>query len=113
MSTLASTAVPSEQHHDGMTTVTLEETAVKNAQPTQEHRHKRQLKDDAHHKRQHEEVAHIGVERQVIAEISECLHDYELYVENHDDEIEREKQRIETEKNLILKEITRKNSAFG
>ena len=48
------------------------------------------------------------VEQQVIAEISECLHDYELYVENHDDEIEREKQRIETEKNLILKEITRK-----
>ena len=53
------------------------------------------------------------VERQVISEISECLHDYELYVENHDDEIEREKQRIETEKNLILKEITRKESMIN
>lgn len=50
------------------------------------------------------------VEKQVIDEISECLHDYELYVENHDDEIEREKHRIETEKNLILKEIARKES---
>lgn len=53
------------------------------------------------------------VEKQVIAEISECLHDYELYVENHDDEIEREKKRIETEKNLILKEITRKESMIN
>lgn len=53
------------------------------------------------------------VEKQVIAEISDCLHDYELYVENHDDEIEREKQRIETEKNLILKEITRKESMIN
>ena len=34
-------------------------------------------------------------------------------MENHDDEIEREKQRIETEKNLILKEITRKESMIN
>ena len=50
------------------------------------------------------------VEKQVIDEISECLHDYELYVENHDNEIEKRKKQIETEKNLILKEITRKEN---
>ena len=50
------------------------------------------------------------VEKQVIDEISECLHDYELYVENHDNEIEKRKKQIETEKNLISKEITRKEN---
>ena len=34
-------------------------------------------------------------------------------MEKYDDEIEREKQRTETEKNLILKEITRKESMIN
>lgn len=50
------------------------------------------------------------VEKQVIKELEECLRDYVLYVDNFEDEAEKKKKRIDIEKEILLKEIKKKES---
>lgn len=50
------------------------------------------------------------VEKQVIKELEECLRDYVLYVDNYEDEAEKKKKRIDIEKEILLKEIKKKES---
>lgn len=53
------------------------------------------------------------VEKQLIKELEECLQDYELYVDNYEDEAEKKKNQIAIEKGILTKEINKKEAMLS